>query len=168
MPDSGRHRATALDFATRNVWEIGSDDQCVDDMREMKEAYGDERCQIALDIVRGTKGDEKTKEAIKQAVMQALRAYTLLLMEQERKGLTVQIVGKLSKLELCTGKRIDLRQLGRENNISKQAVQNRMKVCAARLNLDLPDSTPEQRKSHRLMNRRNYGRRPLTPAHAHQ
>jgi hypothetical protein len=168
--DSSPGKVTALDFATHNVWgdklSAFERSECVDTIRELLEAFG---AAEILSVIAQL-GITPKEESVGEAVMQALRAYSLLILESDRSKLTAALVGKLVKLELCTGKRIDLRQLGRENNISKQAVSNRMKLYAARLKLPRPDSKPENRDSHRLMNRRNYNgsRHPQQPALAHQ
>lgn len=150
-------RPTAVDFATTNVWgdplSESERDECVETLRELVEAFGTEAILRAVTEL----GLGEQPAAVNEAVAQALRAYSVLLLESDRKDLTVQLVGKLVHLELATGKRLSMRQLGRANGISKQAVSNRMKMYAARLSLARPDSTEATRQAHRMMNRRNYG-----------
>ncbi len=159
---SDKQRASALDFATRTVFaESAPDPECLNTIRELRAAFGDAavlRAVAQLGIAR--------REAPADEVMQVLRGFCLLILESDRPRLTATLVGKLVKLDLATGRPIHMRQLGAANGISKQAVSNRLKTYADRLNLPRPDSLPANRVSHRLMNRRNYGnhRDPINPA----
>lgn len=164
-PRSPKDRPTAVDFATKNVWgdPLSEDErnECVETLKELVEAFGAPAILRAVAELGLGIGQDATPEAqramVNAAVAQALRAYSVLILESDRKDLTVQLVGKLVQLEMATGKRLSMRQLGRANGISKQAVSNRLKMYAARLCLQRPDSTDTTRQAHRLMNRRNYG-----------
>lgn len=154
---SDREKPDAIDFATRTVFDSGetnrSTDECRATVRELIDTFGLACFAASLpdDLMRINAANEEK--------MQALRGLCLLVLESDRPKLTAQLVGKLVKLELATGRRIHLRELGRINHISKQAVSNRLKHIAARLNLPRPDSLPLNRRQHQLMNRRNYGKR---------
>ncbi len=159
------HRATALDFATKTVFgdPVTSEEksEVVETLRELVTYFGAPailRAVAELDIAKAAPGHAS------EQVLQALRAYTVLILESDRPMLTATLVGKLAKLEMTTGKRIILRELGRAEGISKQAVSKRMALYAQRLNLPRPDSTPEARESHRQMNRRNYAPAPPSVA----
>lgn len=157
MGDANDRRAQAVDFATHNVWgdklSASEREECITTLRELVESFGPNAILGAVTEL----GVGVRNQGTRESVMQAIRAMCVLVLESDRKDLTVQLVGKLVHLELATGKRISLRELGRENGISKQAVSNRLKMYAARLALPRPDSTPETRRAHQLMNRRNYG-----------
>ena len=98
--------------------------------------------------------DDVTRERI----LDALRAFSVLVIESTYPRMAAQMVGKLVKLELATGKRLTLEQIGRTIGVSKQAVSKQLAEYARRLGIERPDSTPQARESHRLMNRRNFNR----------
>lgn len=160
-------RPRAVDFATKNVWgdplSTQERDECVETLRELVGAFGKGEilravAELGIEMGQTTGADAQLQKAVVDAaVAQALRAFCVLILESDRKELTVLLVGSLVRLELATGKRLSMRELGRANGISKQAVSNRKKMYAARLCLPRPDSTEATRRAHRLMNRRNYG-----------
>jgi hypothetical protein len=162
---SERPRPTAIDFATHNVWgdPLSEDErnECVDTIRDLVEAFGPKE---VIDAVSQCCSDGPETINSSNAVQCALRNMASLIVQDDKPRLTANLVGRLCGSHLAAGIRLSLRELGRLNNMSKQAVQNRMKTIAAKLSLPLPDSTPKQRESHRLMNRRNYGSRPVIPA----
>ena len=148
-------RGTALDFATRNIFgNDSSSDECVSTLRDLVDTFGANAVSSAarsMGIISEASDDER--------MMQALRGFCVLILESDRPKLTAQLVGRLVKLELATGRRLHMRQLGSACGVSKQAISNRLKSYAERLGIPRPDSHRSARESHRLMNRRNYGSR---------
>lgn len=160
------HRGTAIEFSTRSLFAdepaTNEDGELVETLRELKIAFSASKMReavVSLGIV-----DQAKTEAPTEPVLQALRAFCVLIIESDRPRLTAQLVGRLVKLDLAAGKRLKLSELARTNGISKQAASNRLGRYANALNLPRPDSSPEARESHRLMNRRNYGSRTNPPA----
>jgi hypothetical protein len=152
-------RPTAVDFATHTVHgdrlSAGEREECVGVIRELAENFAP---RVVLDALWEVMPEAQRGEANASEVVQsALRTLCVLVQESDRPRLTAILVGRLVKLDLAAGKRLSYRQLGRANNISKQAVANRAKLYAERLGLPRLDSTEEARESARMCNRRNYG-----------
>lgn len=152
-------RPRAVDFATHNAWgdPLSADEraECVAVLRELAESFPP---RVVLDALWEVMPEAQRAEAnASELVQSALRTLCVLVQESDRPRLTAILVGRLVKLDLAAGKRLSYRQLGRANNVSKQAVANRAKLYAERLGLPRLDSTEEARESARLMNRRNYG-----------
>lgn len=157
------HSATAIDFATSTVHgdPVTTDEknEVIETLRELLHYFGESALLRAISDL----GVVKTSAAnSNEQVLAALRAYSVLILESDRPVLTVQLVGKLAGLELATGKRIILRELGAAEGITKQAVSKRLSLYAERLGLPRPDSTEEARASYATHNRRNYASRPPT------
>ena len=158
--DSGHH-ATALDFVTRTGHEPApASSEIALTLRELRDYFSE------ADIIEGLAevGIAQTPTGTRGAVLQALRAYSVLIMESDRPLLTAKLVGKLCKLDISqTGRHVDLEELAREWGMTKQAISKQQSHYADKLGIPRPDSTPEARESHRLMNKRNYGARPTLP-----
>lgn len=162
------HRGKAIDFSTRSLFgeetPAHGNDELRETLRELQIAFPPTQMRIALSEL-GLMRTSGEKTDASESVLQALRAFCVLIIESCRPKLTAQLVGKLVKLEIATGRRIILRELGRANGISKQAISKQLSGLADRLNLPRPDSAPGARDSHRLMNKRNYGKT-HNPAHS--
>lgn len=157
-------QTSALDFATHTVFatdrQAEARAEVAETLRELVQSFG------AAEVSRGMAeaglcaptgaGDDK--------VLQALRGFAVLIMDDERPKLVAALVGKLAKLEVATGRTLFLEELGRINGVSKQAASKKMAYIARRLGLQRPDSSAKARQSHRLMNRRNYAHRTDLPA----
>jgi hypothetical protein len=152
---------TAIDFATRTVF---APERNADAEREISETLGElvhsfGAHQVAFAVRESRLCAENSTHA--ERVLQALRAFAVLILDDDRPKLVAALVGKLARLELATGRPLGLSELGRANGVSKQAVSKKMADLADRLNLPRPDSTPGARLSHRLMNKRTYAH--ITP-----
>ena len=153
MPPAAR----AIDFATHTVHgdpiTDGEKDEVIDTLRELVAFFGVPAITRAVaDLgITGASGDQSNER-----VMQALRAYSCLILESPRRLMTAQLVGKLAGMEITTGKRIRLQDIATAEGISKQAVSKNLATYAERLGLPRPDSTEEARASYRACNRRNY------------
>ena len=87
---------------------------------------------------------------------ESIRAFAIIIAESRWPKLDALLVGRLAKMEIATGKRLKMDELGRIfGGQSKQAISKRQGELAERLKMDNPDSTPASRESHRLMNRSN-------------
>ena len=152
-----RTQSTALDFATRTVFAPaqtdGSLSEISETLGELIAAFGSAQVSATIQETPALTGTVSGEDR----VLQALRAFAVLIIDDTRPKLVAALVGKLARLELATGRPLKLEDLGRANGISKQAASKKMADLATRLGLPRPDSTPSTRLAHRLMNRRNYG-----------
>lgn len=91
-----------------------------------------------------------------QPLQQAIRRYTLLLIDRGHNALHIaRIVGRLTYLDTANGVELTQEQIGREMGITKAAVSRIEADIAFKLGLPRR-SSPQARESHRRMNRRNY------------
>ena len=162
---SSKPEGRPADYATRSIFDdsergtfdaaggLESTAEICDTINELVESFGAAAVMQCLDA----HPDLAARGSDSERVLEALRCYTLLLLDSPYPKVTAHLIGKLAHLELSTGSRIDLGKLGKGIGVSKQALSRRLAIYAARLGLPRPDSTPASRASHRLMNRRNYG-----------
>jgi hypothetical protein len=154
-------QGTAIDFASRTIFDGISSRGGVDcsgeeienTLRELIESFGNDAVQQAIHKIPAIAANELSEERL----LQAIRGYSVIILEARYPKFVAQLVGKIAKMEITTGKRIDLRQLGATIGVSKQAASKQMANLAQRLGLPRPDSNETARHSHALMNRRNYG-----------
>lgn len=95
-------------------------------------------------------------ETATESLQQAIRRYTLLLIDRGHNALHIaRIVGRLTYLDTATGSELTQEQIGREMGITKAAVSRIEADIAGKLGLPRR-SSPQARAAHRTMNRRNY------------
>lgn len=119
---------------------------------ELVESFGDDTVLLAIQqtplFSRFSFSNNRLNEA--------LRAFAIIIAESRWPKLDALLIGRLVQMELATGKRLKMDELGRMfGGQTKQAISKRQGELADRLSLPNPDSTPESRESHRLMNRSN-------------
>jgi hypothetical protein len=86
---------------------------------------------------------------------QALRRYTLMLIDAKHPRQIAQMVARLTYLDTAHGSEITQEQIGRAMGVTKAAVSNAEADIAQKLGLPRR-SSPHARDSHRRMNKRNY------------
>ena len=162
-------RATALDFATHSAFDgesvrnhvacASSEENHAEEIRatitELCESFGASKVHAIFFTMPDVAPQQN--QVGEERLLQAIRGYSALILDSKYPKFVAQLVGKIAKMEMATGKRIDLRQLGATIGVSKQAASKQMASIALRLGLPRPDSTEENRQAHALCNRRNYG-----------
>ncbi len=151
-------RARAVDFATHTLGQAeaassSSDEECIATIRELIEAFGAPRVLLTMSSL----GINLEASSARAQVMSALRAFAIIIQEDTHPKLVGKLVGRLCKLDIATGSRETLDELGRQNGIGKQAISKKQAELALRLSIPREDSSLKSRESARLMNRRNYG-----------
>ena len=159
-------RGPAADFSSRSIFDgeaqtftahcgDNPEDEIRATLAELLQAFGLPALQRALRSMQCM-----PSELSDERLFQALRGYSVIILESKHPKFTAQLVGKIAKMEITTGRRIDLRELGATIGVSKQSVSKQIASLADRLGLPRPDSNEKARLSHRLMNRRNFGSKP--------
>ena len=148
-------RGDLFTYATRSVFCAPADQaatEATETINELISSFGEEAVFAAI---------QQTPIAARllhsnDSVTDALRAFAIILVESRWPKLDAMLVGRLAKMEVVTGRRLKMDELGRiYGGQTKQAISKRQGEIAERLGLPNPDSTPESRESHRLMNRSN-------------
>lgn len=148
-------RGDLFQFSTRSFLSAPTDDSIAEaqgTIRELIESFGDDVVfqaiqQTALSAKLSISGDK---------VNEALRAFSIIIQESNWPKLDAILIGRIAKMEVATGRRVKMDELGRTyGGQSKQAISKRQGELAERLHMENPDSTPQSRESHRLMNRSN-------------
>jgi hypothetical protein len=148
-------RGDLFQYATRSFLSAPSDDNVNEahgTIQELIESFGEDVVLGAIQQTtvakRLTHGSERLNEAV--------RAICIIISDSRWPKLDALLIGKLVHMEIATGRRLKMDELGRAfGGQSKQAISKRQGELAERLGLPNPDSTPEARESHRLMNRSN-------------
>ena len=90
----------------------------------------------------------------------ALRMFARIILEAKHPKFTAQLVFKAARGDFGgNGGHRDLAQLARTVGVSKQAASKRLASICEELGLPRSESTAAARLSHRLLNKRNYGRK---------
>lgn len=154
MPPS-ETKGDLFEFATRSFLSAPSDGNSYEahqTLTELIESFGED---VVLGAIQQTKLSGKIG-VTDDRLSQAIRAFAIIISESRWPKLDALLVGRLVQMEIATGKRLKMDELGRIfGGQSKQAISKRQGELAERLALPNPDSTPEARESHRLMNRSN-------------
>lgn len=155
MPPSTETRGDLFEFATRSVLASqheGSVAEIRQTICELLESFGE---PAVVEAIQQTALASKITQPA-DSIAAALRAFAIIIIESRWPKLDAQLVGRLSKMEVTTGRRLKMDELGRTyGGQTKQAISKRQGEIAERLGLPNPDSTPASRESHRLMNRSN-------------
>lgn len=155
MTRSTETRGDVFTYATQSITCAEGDShshEVEETLAELISSFGEE---TVLRAIQQTKLADKIGIS-EDRLHQSLRAYSIIIAESRWPKLDAQLIGRLCKLEVATGKRLKMDELGRiYGGQTKQAISKRQGELAARLNLPNPDSTPASRESHRLMNRSN-------------
>lgn len=122
-------------------------DEITTTLRDLIESFGESQ----VGAIMGDIGLTKQPTASEQV----LRRFTLLLLEAKHPRAVAMIVARLCNLDTATGREIRQEDIARIIGVSKQAVCNLEAKLSADLNLPRR-STEKARRSHRLMNKRNY------------
>lgn len=148
-------RGDLFQFATRSFLSAPSDDaisEAQGTLTELLESFGED---VLLSAIQQTKLSGRIPLA-NDRLNEALRAFSIIISESRWPKLDALLIGRLVQMEIATGRRLKMDELGRMfGGQSKQAISKRQGELAERLGLPNPDSTPESRESHRLMNRSN-------------
>lgn len=154
---NGSQKASALDFTSYDDIDSSASARVEIEatLVELREEFGDD---IVLQTLRETLESLHTQTS-SEAVASSLRSFCALLAESDRPKLTALLVGRLVGMHVATGHVRSLRSIAAEFGVSKQAISNRMKQYALRLGLPRLEQSEAARISHRLTNRRNYGKR---------
>lgn len=155
MPSA--QRATALDFVTHNNYgdklSVEERDECVETIKELMDAFGPQRVILTMAELGGELDHSQTI----QQTTHALRAFAVIVLSEKRPKLAAKLVGRLVGLDIATGTRESLGELGKSEGISKQAVSKKLAAFSLQLGIPRMESTERSRESAYLMNRRNYG-----------
>jgi hypothetical protein len=154
MPSS-ETRGDLFDYATRSALSAPQDEGIAESNRtilELVESFGEDSVLLAIQqtplFARFALSNNRLNEA--------LRAFAIIIAESRWPKLDALLIGRLVQMEVATGRRLKMDELGRTfGGQSKQAISKRQGEIAERLGLPNPDSTPESREAHRLMNRSN-------------
>jgi hypothetical protein len=119
-------------------------------LRDLVSAFG----ESTVTSVLTDEGLIHPESAAHNSQTEALRAYTVLLLDAKHPRAVAQIVGRLCHVDTASGTELRQEDIAREIGISKQAVCNLESSIATRLGLPRL-SSEKSRRSSRLMNRRN-------------
>lgn len=109
---------------------------------------------FGLEVVRDTFQELYPTSSTHASVEQALRSYTIMMLDSRHPRAVAQIVARLSNIDVATGLPLRQEDIARSIGVSKQDICNMEADIATRLNLPRK-SSEHARASHRLMNRRN-------------
>jgi len=148
-------RGDLFQFATHSLLAAKQDDairEAHETLRELIESFGED---VVIGAIQQTTISGRLSVS-DERLNESLRAFSIIIAESRWPKLDALLVGRLAKMEIATGKRLKMDELGRIfGGQSKQAISKRQGELAERLKMDNPDSTPASRESHRLMNRSN-------------
>lgn len=145
-------RGDVFHYATHTIGAGDDTHEVESTLAELISSFGEDVVLAALQQTPLCRKIGMTEERVNEA----LRGFSIIICESRWPKLDAQLVGRIAKMEIATGKRLKMDELGRQyGGQSKQAISKRQGELAQRLGLPNPDSTPESRESHRLMNRSN-------------
>ena len=129
-------------------------------LTELVASFGQTEVAFACGEIGLIRASEITNEKTKQA----LRTYTLLLLDSPHHcGPIPKIVARLCELDTAAGHELRQEDIAREIGVTKAQVCNMEAQIAQKLGLPRR-SSEKARTSHRLMNLRNYAIRESTSA----
>lgn len=148
-------RGDLFQFATKSFLAAGDDTSIKEAHATIEELIASFGEDVVLGAIQQTKLSGRISVP-QERLNEAIRAFAIIISESRWPKLDALLVGRLAKMEVATGKRLKMDELGRHfGGQSKQAISKRQREIAERLQMPNPDSTPEARASHRLMNRSN-------------
>jgi hypothetical protein len=155
MGRNSETRGDVFSYATHSATSVPSDQHSHEveaTLAELISSFGEDVILAAIQLTPLGRRIGQTDEKVNEA----LRGFSIIICESRWPKLDAQLVGRIAQMEIATGKRLKMDELGRQyGGQSKQAISKRQGEIARRLGLPNPDSTPASRESHRLMNRSN-------------